>query len=517
MKTPSSPNSSDTPLDPGERAVRFINKLTLTEDYQGEPFRLRPWQEKPIREIFGTLRPDGTRRYRRGLFFFPRGQAKTQLAGGIGCYWLHGTGRYGQEGIGAAGSKKQASHLFKKMCQMIDAQPWLRKRSRIYKTDLKIETRKGNTFEVVSADGDLQHGGNPSLVIFDELHVQKNRNLYDALTSSFGKRRDPLFLAITTAGNNRRSLCYDEYMHAKRVLADPSVDPSYYPLIYEAPEGADWKDEATWAAAMPALGDFTTLDFIRSEFGRAIESPSEQSKFCQLYLNMWVASAQKWLNHERWAACGVDRYTADDLVGRACYGGLDLSSTKDVTAFVLVFPNDDGTYRLLCWFWIPREVAEEADLSRHTRYTEWAKQGFITLTEGNAIDHEVIYTKIEEICLRYCVQEIRVDPLGAQQTARHLVNHGLNVQFMRQGFYSMNEPVVTLEIDLARGRIQHGGNPVLEWMAGNAVTLRDAEGLVRFSKNNSADKIDGMVALAMARAASYQTPIITPGIDYLDG
>ena len=488
----------------------------------------REFQDAIIRALLGTLNPDGKRRYRKALLMLPRKQAKTQLLAAIAVYLLIGTGRSGEQIICAAADKEQASNLFDKCVTMIEANPQLAKRVRIYASKKRIVSKKGgNVLKVVSADGRRQHGLNPSVVIIDELHCQPNRNLYAALTTAQATRAEPLILMISTAGNDRESLCYERYVYAKRVAEDPEKDPTFLPILYEAAEEEDWTDEAVWHKAMPALGDFASLEFIRAEFCEAKESPSKESEFRQLYLNQWVASAQKWVNRQRWDACGRVDWDADELLGRECYGGLDLSNTKDITAFVLVFPMDDGSFRVLCWFWLPREVAEVRDKQSmgNTQFRKWAEEGFITLTDGDMIDHDFIkktilgdpVTGTPGIVDLYQVQMTRIDPFISTQIAVQLANEGMSVEFMRQGIRSMTEPLKSLEVLIGRELMHHGDNPVLNWMADNAVSVRDAEGLTRLSKGKSQDKIDGMVSMVMGlAAATTMRPELKPSASVVD-
>ncbi|MBE7197467.1 MAG: terminase large subunit [Parafilimonas terrae] len=533
--SPSSTRKRPAPPPPpppenlGDRAIRFINRLTLCDDFDGQPFVTRDWQDKIIRELLGTLLPDGRRRYRKCLLMLPRKQAKTQLIAAIAVYLLIGTGRSGEQIVCAAADREQAANLFDKCVSMIEANPHLAKRVRIYTSSKRrIVTKKGgNVLKVVSADGRRQHGLNPSVVIIDELHCQPNRDLYAALTTAQGTRSEPLILMISTAGNDRDSLCYERYSYAKRVAADPARDPTFLPILYEAAEDDDWTAEATWLKAMPALGDFCSLEFIRSEFREALESSSKESEFRQLYLNQWVASAAKWVNRAAWDSCGLVDWDPDELLGRECYAGLDLSNTNDVTAFVLVFPMDDGTFRVLCWFWLPRARAEARDKASfgELSFVKLAEEGFVILTDGDVIDHDAIKKTIlgdpeagtPGIVDLYRVAMTRIDQFSASQIAIQLQNAGMNVEFMRQGVLSMNEPVRTLEVLLSRGLMLHGDNPILNWMADNAVRVTDPEGLVRLSKGKSADKIDGVISLVMGLAAAVAVrPELAPSCTTVD-
>jgi phage terminase large subunit-like protein len=505
-RVPNSERIIKDPIDPGERAIRFISNLTLCDEFRGQPFVLREWQKEEIlRPLFGTLKPDGRRQYRECLLMLPRKQAKTQLSSGIGDYLLLGTGKSGQETVCAASDRAQASHLYRKCRDMIEADSYLRKLVKVYESAKVIEaTRTGNTLKVVSSDGRRQHGLNPSGLLFDELHTQPNSELYDVLTSAQAARHEPLNIYISTAGNNRDSLCYRVLERARKIKADPSIDPNFLPILYGAEDGDDWTKEATWRKAMPALGDFASLEFIQAEFRKALDSASEESKFKQLYLNLWVGSVAKWLDREGWDLCGSkpNRFDYASLRGRPCYAGIDLSEKCDISALVLLFPWEGGTYRVLCRFWLPEDVANERAAKGDKRYVQWASKGFLTLTPGHTIEHEYIWSEVLALAELYDFRMIRLDPYRATQTAAHLVGAGLPVELMRQGFISMTEPTTWLEIMIRKGLMHHNRNPVLNWMADNAVSEKDPGGNVKISKARSADKVDGMVCLVMALAAA---------------
>jgi phage terminase large subunit-like protein len=386
---------------------------------------------------------------------------------------------------------------------MIEADPWLKKRVRVYESKRMIVTKQGrNKLKVLSADGRRQHGQNPSIVILDEVHTQPNRKLHDALATAFGARREPLMILISTAGNERGTLIHDEYLYACKVRDGTIDDPTYLPIIYEASPEDDWTDERTWAKAMPALGDFVSYDHFRAIITRAMADPNEEAAFKQFYLNLWVASATKWLNREGWDLCGKHRYPRESLLGRKCWAGLDLSNTSDLTAFVQVFPWDDDTFRVLPHFWIPEAYARKRDGQGSTKYIEWARLGLITLTPGSVIDHDLIKAKIFELKKLHKIEKVLADPFNAQQIAQQLVAGGLKVEMMRQGTISMNEPLKSLGVLIAKEQLHHNDNAVLNWQADNCVSVRDSQGNIRLDKEASADKIDGMVSLVMGLAGA---------------
>jgi phage terminase large subunit-like protein len=433
--------------DPGGRAVRFIERLTLSDDFRGQPFRLRHWQANDIiRPLFGTLNPDGTRQYRRCLIFLPRKQAKTQLSAAIALYSLLGAGRQGQTILLAASDREQAGHLYVKVVEMIEADPFLEKRVKILDSRKQIATKKGgNVLKVLAADGRRQHGHNPSVVILDEVHTQPNRKLHDALASAFGARAEPLMILISTAGNDRESLIHDEYEYACQVRDGLVDDPTYLPIIYEASPDDDWTSEATWAKAMPALslepgdGGFISVEHFRNQLARAKADPSEESVFKQFHLNLWVAGHTKWLNREAWDECGKQPVDREALKAKVCYGGLDMSNSSDVTGFVLTFPMGGDVYKVVPYFWIPRQYAEKQDARGQTKYLEWARLGLITLTDGYYIDHDAIIEKIVETSKVFKIKKIRADPFQAAQIMAKLKAKGLPVEMMPQTYKHMSE------------------------------------------------------------------------------
>lgn len=488
--------------DPGDRAVRFINNLTLSDDFLGQPMRLRPWQEDIVRRL-KTTRPDGSLAIRKAFLMLPRKQAKTQLSACLATEHILGTPRTGQTAVVAASDRYQAGHLFKKVKTIIEADAFLDRQCRIYSGVKRIETRKtGNVLQVLSSDGRRAHGENPSLAILDEVWTQPNTELFDALTSGFGTRTEYLTLLISTQGNRRDSLVYQQYEYAKGVLSGKIVDPEYLAILYEAKAEDDWTSEETWRRAMPALGDFASLEFIRSEFRLALEIPSEESKFRQFYLNQLVAASSKWVNRAKWDLCGEKTFDPKDLVGRPCFAGLDLSSTSDITAMVLVFPMDDGSFRVICHFWIPENYAIERDRKGHTQYRRWQQRGHLKFTSGGEIDYPEIEADIPKILAPYKVQSVLVDPYNATSTTQRLAAAKLPVVKCRQGWQTMSDPIKYTEVLISKGLLWHGDNPVLNWMADNVVVHRDRQDNLTFDKLNSADKIDGFPAMVMGVAGA---------------
>lgn len=486
-----------------DRAVKVISQLTHTGDYAGKPFALRPWQADIIRRLFHTG-PDGLRVYRSCLLMLPRKNGKTELCAAIAIYCLLFDAKQGEIYLAAA-DREQASKVFQAMVAMIRADRELDALLEIIESRKRIVYRKTASFcQAISAEAYSKHGFNASVVIYDELHCAPNRDLYDVLVTSQGGRVQPLMIAISTAGFDRHSVLWELYSHAKNVLADPSLDPTFLPILYEAPIDADWTDEAVWAAANPALGDFRSLEDMRILAQRAKAIPAQQNTFRRLYLNQWTEQDERWLDLATWDQCGgaVD---PEALQGRECYAGLDLASTRDVTAFVLVFPDEDGTYDVLPFFWVPQDTLSDRVRRDRVPYDTWLAAGDLRVTEGNVCDYDAIRDAIRDLSERYDIREIAYDRWGATQLVTQLQADGATCVPLGQGFASLSAPTKELDKLIASTAIRHGGQPVLRWMAGNVAIEQDAAGNVKPSKKKSSEKIDGVVALIMAldRAARH--------------
>lgn len=496
--------SASSGADPGERAVRFLNNLQHTGDFAGEPFRLRPWQEAPIRKLFGTTRPDGRRRYRKTFWALPRKQGKTELVAGSALYLMMGQGKPNRRIYTAAGDTKQAALIFGAACDMIRADPVLDARTVIYKSYRRIEYPEGeSTLEVLSSVPRSKHGLGPTDVLIDEYHVV-DEELINVLVTGFAARREPLLWMITTAGCNRFSACYREWQYALRVRDDPSIDPEYLPIIYAADPGDDWQDEATWFKAMPALGDFCDLDFIRSEFRSAKERPGEENRVRNLYLNQWVEQAVRWISPDAWDACRAEVVEAD-YEGRECYAGLDLSSKHDLTALALAFPNDRGGYDLLLYFWLPGESIDARVKSDKVEYDVWVRQGFIEKTEGARIDYDAIRDRIEDLATRFEILGLAFDPQFAGQLANqlHRNGNGLPVIETPNNHTNLNPAALEFERLVAEQKLAHPGNPVMDWCVDNVAITKRLE-MILPSKAKSNERIDGVMAAVMALAAALK-------------
>ena len=485
-----------------DRAVAFINSLKHTKGvWYGKNFELLPWQDKIVRDIFGTLKPNGYRQYNTAYVEIPKKQGKSELAAAIALYLTCGDGEYGAEVYGCAADRQQASIVFDVAVEMINQCPALKKRCKILASQKRIVYLPLKSFyQVLSAESYTKHGLNVHGVIFDELHAQPNRALYDVmLTGSGDARKQPLYFLITTAGTDRNSICYEVHNKAKDIMKGKRHDPTFYPVIYGIEDEDDWTDEKNWYKANPSLDITVDIDKIRAAFNNAKENPAEENLFRQLRLNQWVKQSIRWMPMDKWSLCSypVDK---ERLKGRICYGGLDLSSTTDITAFVLVFPpeDEDGKYEILPFFWLPEETLELRVRRDHVPYDTWKAKGLIMTTEGNVVHYGFIEKFIEELGTQYNIKEIAYDRWGAVQMVQNLEGMGFTIVPFGQGYKDMSPPTKELMKLVLEKRIAHGGNEVLEWMVDNIFIKTDPAGNIKPDKEKSTEKIDGAIAMIMA-------------------
>lgn len=482
-----------------DRVVEFFQNylVHVKGRWAGQPFHLLPWEESLLREIFGWKNADGKRRYRTVYVEVPRKNGKTSLCGGLALYLLMADGEYGAEVYCAAGDRAQASLVYNTAKEMYEASPTLQGKLEVFKRTM-FHHESLSKYEVLSADAPTKHGLNASGIIIDELHVQPNRDLVDVLTTSIGAREQPLTIMITTAGYDRNSVCWEYHEYARQVIEGTLVDDTFYGILFAADEKDNWEDEAVWAKANPSLDQTIGLDYLRTEYKRAKEIPAYQNTFRRLHLNQWTQQSVRFIDMVHWneSAGIVDE---EELQGEACYGGLDLASTIDIAAFVLIFPDAEKTYRVLPFFWIPGDNVKEKVRRDKVPYDLWIKQGYIKTTPGNVIDYGFIRKDINTLKEQYNIQEIAYDPWNATQITLELAEgDGMTMIPVRQGFQSMSAPTKELLKLIVSKQLRHGNNSVLNWMADNMAVKNDPAGNIKPDKEKSTQRIDGIVALIMA-------------------
>jgi len=485
-----------------DRAVTFIENLCHTKGkWAGTPFWLLPWQEQLIRDIFGIVKPDGNRQFRTAFVEICKKVGKSELAAAVALYLLYADNEPSAEVYGAAADRQQASIVFDVAKQMVEMSPALMKRSKLMGATKRIVNySNAGYYQVLSAEVGGKHGFSVSGLVFDEIHTQPNRQLYDVLTKgSSDARQNPLHFIITTAGNDRHSIAYELHTKAVDILEGRRVDPTFYPVVYGLKDDEDWEDEANWYKVNPSLGYTVDIERLRDAYREAKQNPADEITFKWLRCNMWVSSTVAWIPDAIYMR-GNEPIDMDALAGRDCYAGLDLSSTGDITALVLIFPprDEEEKYVLLPYFWIPEETIPRRVKANSVPYDIWEKQGYIMSTEGNVIHYDFIEKFIMDLSEKYHILEIAVDRWNATQMIQNLEGEGFTIIPFGQGFSSMSAPTKEYYRLLMEGRIIHGGNPVLRWMAGNVVIDTDSAGNIKVTKAKSKEKIDGIVAAIMA-------------------
>lgn len=507
-----------------DHVLNFFRNLKHTKGkWEGVPFTLLPWQIQGLSDVFGTLRESGYRQYNTAYFEVPKKMGKSEAGAGVALYCLTADGEWSAEVYGCAADRGQASIIFDVAVAMVDQNPVLKKNIKPILSQKRLVYQPTRSFyQVLSAEAYSKHGLNPHAVIFDELHAQPNRALYDVMTDGSGDARtQPLFFFVSTAGNDpdRNSIGWEVHQLAVDVLTGVKQDPTFYSMIYgidrdnnriwtgrdyERVKEIDWTDRGLWRKVNPSIDHTVSMEKVEDQFRRAEGNLAKEKNFRWLRLNSWEKiKTSKWLGLDFWDLC-KGKVDAARLKGRPCYGGLDLSSKIDLTAFVLLFPPDDINTKwvVIPRFWLPEDNIQERVEKDKVNYDIWAQQGYIRTTPGNVIDYDFIEQEIVDLRDMFDVQEIGYDPWNAMQTAIRMEDAGLTMLEARQGYKTMSPAMKEIE-QLVRGKkLLHGGHPVLRWNVGNVEVKTDENDNIRPVKGPKIERIDGLVALinAMARA-----------------
>jgi phage terminase large subunit-like protein len=482
--------------DAASRAIEFCSFLKHSKgEWAGQPFVLEPWQEFVVGSLFGWKRADETRRFRRAYLSVARKNGKTQLAAAIGLYLAFFDNEPGAEVYAAATKRDQAKICWSEAQRMVRGTAHLSNRIKSFVNNLHSE-KTNSKFEPLSADYNSLDGLNAHGSIIDEYHAHPNGSLADVLESSTGARRQPLMLYTTTAGIDNESACRDLDQDMQRILEQQVDDDSAFAYIARIDESDEWSDPAVWPKANPNLGVSVKLESLEEQCARAKRMPREQNEYRRKRCNQWTEQAERWLDLAAWDACNGDPVFE---AGQPCYIGLDLSSTTDLTAAVAVFPPEtrDGDWSIECRFWIPAENIADKEQRDRVPYSAWVREGYIKTTEGNITDYDVLREDIKAFGEVYQINEIPYDPWNATQLATQLGFDGAQVVGMSQGYATLSEPAKFLESLILSGRLRHGGNPVLRWMAANVTIQEGPNESIRPTKAKSRGRIDGIVALIM--------------------
>jgi phage terminase large subunit-like protein len=501
----------------GERVTKFleIGCRQSKGEWAGKPLELIPWQRDFIMRLYGWRRADGTRRYRTFYLEIPKKNGKSTLLSGLALYHLIADDEPGAEVYTNAYDLSQARIIFDESANMVRSSPQLTKRLEVIPSAKRIiYPEKASKFQALSADVPSKDGVSASFTIFDELHRQRTPAMWDIFEFAGAARRQPLLGAITTAGYDRNSICYRQHEYTKKVNAGLVPDTAHLGVIYGADQAEDWSDPEVWKRVNPSMGYTLKLEDFEREVAKAKESPEKLNNFLRLRLNIWTNAAERFLSREKWDACGVAIVDHESFEGAICYGGLDLASTTDIAALVLVFPDIDGNYEVLCRFWAPEEGAAKREEKDKVPYLTWARQGFLTLTPGDVIDYDYIRSEINDLAGKYDLRKLFADPYNATQLGVQLQGDGIPIEMIRQGFLSLSPPTKELERLVIGKRLKHGNNPVLNTHADNAVAVKDQAGNIKLSREKSTEKIDGMAALvnAIAAATSETESVVTEAV-----
>ena len=498
-----------------ERPVRFVEEYCRHHkgEWAGQPFVLGEWQRGFIRVLFGWLRADGSRRFRKAWIEIARKNGKTEIAAALALYLLIADGEAGAEVYTTATAKKQALICHKAAREMVRASPDLKRFITVPKAihaNLVCD-RLGSMMQVLASDYGTLDGLSPSGDIRDEVHAWTDERLASVLDTATGARRQPLTLEITTAGTyDPQGVGWQHHDYAVKVLEGAIDDDRQFVYIAAIDDEDDWRDEATWAKANPNLGISPKLDYLAEQVAEAKANPSKTNDVLRLHFNRWTQQIERWLSLERWKEAESLEIREADLLGLPCVGGLDLAEKLDLCALVLAFQRERGI-DFLCRFWLPEAQVEYQAKKGRAFLREWAQQGWITATPGEVIDHAFIRREINELrAAGFVIGEIGYDPHSATQMATQLAEEdGFAMVEVSQGTFSLSEASKLFEARIveraARATGRPGGpNPVARWMVSNATKKTDSAGGIRPDKRRSTDKIDFVSAAvtAMTRIVS---------------
>ena len=496
-------NDLDMALDKGwyfdrkaaSRAINFIQKLKHTKGvWAGQRFKLEPWQQFIIWNIFGWMNADGTRRFRYAYIEISRKNGKTMLSASTGLLMLFADGESRAEVYSAATVKDQAKLCFSDAVAIVKATD-LKNYLTPYRNSITYEL-KGGTMKPLSSDYGTHDGLSPSCAIIDEFHAHKDSGMFDVLKSAFGARRQPLMFIITTAGFNKAGVCYAYRDNVIKVLRGVNIDDSLFGIIYTQDSKEEWEDPKMWIKSNPNLGVSVSAEYLADQVKDAKNRPEAVRNVLTKNFNLWVDAERTWILDEKWMQC-IGTTPLESLRGCECWGGLDLSNVSDITAFVLIFHENDK-FQLVPLFWIPEEKMQEKIRKENINYDRWVAEGYVKVTSGNVIDYEFVKADILRTIAEYNLHSSAYDRWNSSQTIIDLQNEGMECNPFGQGYGSMSAPTKEFEKLVLTEKIEHFGNPVLRWMLSSTVVMTDPAGNIKPDKAKSAQKIDGIVASIMA-------------------
>jgi phage terminase large subunit-like protein len=492
-------NQKDCYFDPqaGMKAVKFFSFLKHAKgrNFAGNTFELSPWQKFDTFVMYGWMNERKNRRFRYGYIDIARKNGKTTLAAGHGLYLLVMDQEPGAEVYTVATKREQARICLDDARNITKSSKDLAEFAEVYQHSV-ICPAMGSSMKSLSSDSNTLDGLNPHGVILDEFHAHKDDLVFNVMKSAMGARTSPLMLILTTAGFNRNVPCYRYRDTAIKVLNGTLTQDDQFISIHTLDPDDDYEDENNWVKSNPNLNISVNMDYLRGEFNEARNNPDQLYNFLTKNLNLWTDSAKTWITPDTWDACNLG---IDDLEGADCYGGLDLASVRDTNALALRFQKPDGrcTYRL--FFWMPEMNVLERVKDKGINYDVWIREGYLKETPGNVTDYDYIKKDIIDLCERYNVQGIGYDRWNSSQLVIDLIDQGVKMEPVGQGYGSLSAPTKEFEKEVLTRKMNHEGNPLLKWHISNVFIQRDPADNIKIDKSKSSEKVDGAVACVMAK------------------
>lgn len=501
-----------------DQAVRYIENYCyhVKGVLSGTTLKLEEWQkEDVIRPLFGWKHKEPTiirdavgnvvakinkRKFTKAYIEVPKKNGKSTFVSGVVQIFMDIEPEMGAEIVGLAWGRKQAGIIFDMVEKSVQKNRRLNPKTRYFRSNKVLLVGNGNKkYSLWTKEAGIEDGQFPNLVVIDELHEHKNGDLVDLAEKSMLGRINPLSITVTTAGSNLTSIGYKRSQECKKIAQGVLTDETQLVCIYCADKEDDIFDEKTWYKANPQLGKSIPIDDMRNFANVAKRSPADENRFKRYHLNIWTGAADAWISDEVWVKSQKPINEAD-LIGLPCFGGLDLSDTSDMTAFSLVFPMGEDEYVSKNWYFLPEDKANESADKGNEFYQGWVRDGLVIETPGNVLDYDYVEAKIKELCEVYNVQNIATDAKNAVQLSVKLQEAGIPITFFGQGIVNMNAPTREMHRLVSKGTFNHLGDPVLRWMAGNAVCMTNAEDNMKLIKNEGKRrlKIDGLITNVMA-------------------
>lgn len=501
--------------DSATYAIDFIEKMVRlpdTSDEQGDPkpFLLEPWQAFIVGSLFGwKWTASGYRRYRNAFIEIGKGNGKTPMLAAIGLYGLMMDGQKAPEIYAAAADRDQAMIMFRDAVRMVDASPQIAKR--IHKTGIQHVTNLAyglGFFRPFSREQSSKSGTRPHMGLIDEVHEHPNADIVNKIRAGAKGNMDALFPEITNSGFDRTSLCWQHHEHSRRIVEQTVEDERWFAYVCTLDDGDDpLNDESCWLKVNPNLGVSIQREYLRDQVSAAKNIPAETNTVLRLNFCVWTQQQTRAIDMVKWRGC--QPFPAEsELLGKPCFGALDLGQTDDFSAWIRIWDLEDGRIAVKSTFWLPQAALDKYP---HRPYQEWRRDGLLQITEGDIADYDVIEAAVLADCQASGVRSVAYDKRFAEQLAQHLLGQGVLMIDMPQGF-QLNEAIRRKGELIASGDLCHGHHAILNWMADNYVVRHGIKGDVRPDKEKAAEKIDGQVALDMALAVWVRQPVREPSV-----